>query len=472
MSISSVTNAALNALQRQSLAQRQTSAQDASSSNTGGSSSAYTLSLGQQKAGSELMGYDQLGKMVRSAETSLDSLTTAAPVATATFGDGRAVTRTYAIDVSQLAAPQVVSGVVTAGLAGGTLSVQSGSLDAAGNSFTPSGNPVQIPITDGSPAGVAKAINGANAGVTAEVVDGQLQVTGQSGAANAFSLSGIAALSYDPASASFAGLQADQSAQDAVYSVDGGAPRTSPTNNAAEIASGVHADFAATGATSVTVPLGLASVQGAAQSLAETFNFLQSGLQQVTASGGSLNGDPALSNNLTKALATVAGQSYPGLGSLADVGITVGADGSLNVDAAAVQKAYSDNPDTTRSLLISAAKSFHSLLAGSQGAEGAVSQQMHSFASMLTQMPSLVDILNQSSSGQSSSGSGTSDWFGQNGGTTPQNSANGSSPTQMPSLMSALNPSGSNSSTLSSWSDPTAALPGSAALRQLLDTQA
>ena len=78
----------------------------------------------------------------------------------------------------------------------GTLQIQGGSFGSGGGSFTPTGAPVTVNITDGSLQGVAAAINSSGAGVQATVIQGsgnsfQLEFTGTTpGAANAFTIAG------------------------------------------------------------------------------------------------------------------------------------------------------------------------------------------------------------------------------------------------------------------------------------------
>ena len=98
----------------------------------------------------------------------------------------------------------------------GTLQIQTGTLDVPGATFSPGGAAITVNVTDGSLQGVATAINAANAGVTASVVQDnvgnyQLQVTGNTkGATNGFTISGtdtggagqsLANLNYGPNSA-------------------------------------------------------------------------------------------------------------------------------------------------------------------------------------------------------------------------------------------------------------------------------
>ncbi len=414
MAVSGVsTSSTLQALMQQlqsgtSSSSDSTALQSAASGYSG--SSAYTLSVGQKQDESSVLGYGQLGKLVAQAEKSLAGVGSANPAVTASFGTGSALQQTYGIDVQQLAKAQVVTsdGYSDAAqvVGTGTLTVKSGTYDSADNTFSAT-NTATIAVTDGSLTGIAAAINGADLGLTAKVTtgsDGQssLQVSGPTGAADAFSLSGIAGLSYDPTTPSFTGLQATQTAQDAIYSVNGGAAQTSWTNTDVPVANGLTTTLAATGTTTMSVPFGQTAAVGAAQSLVSAFNSVVSGVGTLTASGGELSGDTGIASKLTKALDQVAGQSYSG-STLSSIGITVQSDGTLAVDQSTLQSAYAADPSGTRSVLDQATKAIQQALGTSQGAGDQIKAEMQSFAQQMMQMPSLADYLAQAQSGSGSS---------------------------------------------------------------------
>jgi flagellar hook-associated protein 2 len=494
MTISGISTAALQAIEQQSGQQQsgttnsaQTALQSAASGFSG--SSAYTLSLGQQQDASSLLGYGQLGKLVTQAEGTLGGMDRNNPAATATVGGGTPLQQTYSVDVQQLAQAQVLTsgGYSDASqvIGTGTLTVQAGTYDSSSNTFSPN-NSTTIDITDGSLTGIAAAINGANLGLSAQVTTGsdgqsQLQVTGPTGAADAFSLSGISGLAYDPTTPSFTGLEATQSAQDALYSVNGGAVQNSSTNQDVPVASGVTTTLTATGTTTVSVPFGQAAAVGAAQALVSAVNTLVGGLGQMTGSGGELAGDTGIASQLTKALEQVAGQSYSGAGqfsSLSDIGITVQSDGTLAIDQSTLQSAYATDPTGTRALLDQASKAVQQVLGGTQGAGEQIKSEMAAFAQKMVAVPSLAELLGQTQSSSASSQSSAANPFGSSSQTSTLASMLQSSPSlaaelaktsQGQSLLASLGLGTSGSaSTGSSSTGTTAAGSTASSLAQLL----
>ncbi len=392
----------------------QTGSSQSTAASAYASSPAYQLSLGQQQSATGLLGYSQLGRLVDQADSTLATMDQNNPAVTAQYGNGTTLTESHVVDVQQLAQAQTLtSGEYSSAdqsvLGTGTLTIQTGSFDAASNSFTASGNPITVQVSDGSLNGVAAAINGANAGLSATVVKTaggsyELQVSGQSGAANAFQISGISDLSYDPSSPSFTGMQATQAAQDAQYTVDNGAVQTSATNTNVPVASGVVTTLTATGSTTVSVPFGYTEAAGAAQSLINSVNTLVTGIAGLTGSGDTLAGATGTASTLTKTIDQALSQSFQDSGSLtslSDLGITVQSDGTLAIDQSKLQSAYASDPTGTRTVLDQAASAVTQALSGSGGASDQIQSQLKDYVNaLMAQMPSLTQIL--------AGGSGTS----------------------------------------------------------------
>ncbi len=185
----------------------------------------------------------------------------------------------YAVNVTQLAKVQQTETNLTGtsnatdyGTSGttqvyntGTLQIQVGNIDTTAGTFSASANPITVTVKDGSLAGIANAINAANAGVGASVVadsngNYQLKLTGgNTGAANGFEItgtdtgSGFASLAGLDLSATGGGPSGPgtnntnygnttapiQQAQDAQYTVNG-QQLASPTNLNVPVAPGVQ----------------------------------------------------------------------------------------------------------------------------------------------------------------------------------------------------------------------------------------
>lgn len=458
MSISSVSNssilAALQSLTANSASSTATSSSTASSSSSG-TSSAYTLSVGQQQASAELLSYSQLGKLINNADQNFTTIVESGTQAAITDGAGKTMTKQYSIDVQQLAASQTVETGASAadGLGTGTLSIQLGSFDAASNGFTAKGSSTNITITDGSLTGIAQSINAAGTGVTAAVVDnnGQstLQLTGPTGAANAFTVSGIQGLDYDPTDQAASSLTATSAAADAEYTVDGGSQQTSASNTDVGIGMGVVANFTATGAMSVSAPLNMGTVALNAQSLAGTFNKMLDGLSQI--------GD-STTKSLTKTLQAVVGESFGGK-TLSDIGITQGSDGTLSVNATTLQAAFTSDPTGTSKVIDQAAAAIKDALSGSSGGTDQVKAQMQALVTQLVKMPSLIDYLNSASNSSSGSGSLFGDSSSSSSSDISQllsslgGSTSSSSSSDLSQLLSALTSASSSSNSSQSSSD-------------------
>jgi flagellar hook-associated protein 2 len=272
-------------------------------------------------------------------------------------------------------------------------------------------------------------------------------LTGQTGAASAFELGGVAGLSYDPAApSSSGGLQATQSAADARYAVDGGPVRTSSSNSNVTVTSGLVATLTATGPMTVSVPFGYAQASGAAQTLVNSVNTLLSGLAGATATEDPSTGDANPASQLADIVDQVLSESTAGTGqfsSLADIGIAVQSDGTLAIDRGKLQNAYAADPAGTRELLDTAAGTIREVLSGTGGAGDAIKSQIQDLlTSIRAQMPSLADILQ--------SQTGTTDTMNDFFGTTGQSDSLLSALQGNPNLAAALSQSTAGQSLLSS----------------------
>ncbi|MGE5503189.1 MAG: hypothetical protein ACM31L_02090 [Actinomycetota bacterium] len=382
MTVSSIAAAMAMLQQRQTTATQAKGSQDTAGADQATQNPAYQLSLSQEAA-SALLAYGRMGSEVKSASDALADIGGQLAAGLGRDGDGHVLGATHDVDVQQLAQAQVLSTNPepdhdTTSLGTGTLVFQFGTEDPPGT-FTPSADPVGVPITDGSLDGIAKAVNDAGIGVAATVVkdgDGQyrLEFQGPSGAAGAFSMSGIDALAHDPTAAFSAGLNVDQAAQDAVYSVDGGAVQTSASNTVS-LAEGVSHTLTEVGSSTVTVPFGQDRALGAAETLVGTVDSLLSG-----------NDASPVGEEVVKKLK----ETFP---ALAGIGITVAEDGSMVVDRAKLESAYLGDPEGTGSLLAAAADGARQVL---NAGGSAIQSQLPSLIAQMTQGMSLLNYLDGS----------------------------------------------------------------------------
>jgi len=294
----------------------------------------------------------------------------------------------YAVEVQKLAASQALASAAfppaTQAFTTGHLVLQKGAW--SGNSFTAAaGSPpvtITIDATNNTLAGIRDAINAANAGVSAALVnDGTgtrlTLLSKDTGAANAFRITttdsngadttgnapvagggvpGLWQLAYDPSAAGgpVTNLTQTRAAQDAVVVVNG-LTITSAANQITGAIDGVTLNLKkdAVGViNTLTLARDTGSVRAAIDAFVKAYNDFNATARQLTSydpntkSAGPLNGDSTVRGArslLAAALSTALGPtSAGGLQTLSDIGISVQKDGSLQVDSAKFQAAASD----------------------------------------------------------------------------------------------------------------------------------
>lgn len=295
----------------------------------------------------------------------------------------------YAVDVTELAKVQQIetnlSGTNNSSNYGpsgttqvyntGTLTIQTGNVDTSTGTFTAtSTNPITVNVTNGSLAGVAAAINAANAGVGASVVQDsngnyQLKLTGgTTGAANGFQITGtdnpsgqtnasLSGLNYTAADTGSANetnygnsTAPIQQAQDAAYSVNG-QQYGAPSNLNVPVAPGININLLTTGSTVLSQPEAPTGITAAANSLVSTINGALQVVQQYAS--GPLSSDPSIlqefQNDVTLALNSTYGSGTTEL--LSQLGITVQPDGTYAVNTTQLATQYAQDPNGTQNLL-------------------------------------------------------------------------------------------------------------------------
>ena len=257
---------------------------------------------------------------------------------------------TYAIEVNSLAQRrQVVSG----GYAAATTTIGSGS--AITVSITVGGTTQAIEVDDPTPQAVVDAVNAAGGSVTARLVDDgsgsnafKVILSGGLGTDNNFTVSSSdGALSF--------GSQLTAAA-DASITIDG-LTITRPNNTLDDVLPGLTMTLNAptSSAESVTVSRDTSSVENAIVSFVDVLNASLDLMDTLGASGieegeeaGALNNDSTLRfvEGQIKAL-LLADSSTPGtsLSNLNDLGVTFNREGRMEVDAATLRSALSDNFD-------------------------------------------------------------------------------------------------------------------------------
>ncbi len=356
---------------------------------------------------STISAYGTLQSVLSQFQTSLQSLGNSAQyeTPTATVADSSVATATatssasvgtYSLSVSQLAQSQslIATGQAsaTSSIGAGTITFNFGTIgtDPATKqtTFTNSGSAqtVTIPSSDDSLTGIAAAINAANIGVTASVLnDGsntpyRLSLTSNnSGAANSMSISvagdnGLSnLLDQDPTGVLPQNMTQTTAAQNAQFTVNGLAV-TSSSNTDSSVIPGVTLNLLSVSPstpTTLSVSQDTSGAVNAVNSFVSAYNTVQSNIQNATKDGTSTTAaGPLVGNNTLLSLAEqmqnminapITGASGT-ISSLAQVGVTFNTDGSLSVNNSTLEAALSNNATGVSSLFASVGSPTDSLI--------------------------------------------------------------------------------------------------------------
>lgn len=294
--------------------------------------------------------------------------------------NGNAAESNYAIKVSQLAQPQKIAlaGVASPNTIIGTgkLTISFGTLDSSGTTFTlNTAKPVtSIDITSANHtlAGIRDAINAANAGISAAIVnDGQanrlvltskdsgtansIKITVADDDANGVDSSGLSRLAFDPTAASGSGknLSVLQAAKDAIVDIDG-VIVTKPSNIISDAVDGITLNLLkASPDTSINLSVSRdqSAIESSVTAFVKAFNEVNQTLRTLTKYDPSnQSGGPLVGDATTRAIATqikqvlTSGLTGTGsLNSLSQIGVTFQRDGTLALDSGKLKTAIHNN---------------------------------------------------------------------------------------------------------------------------------
>ncbi|VTU22522.1 Flagellar cap protein [Variovorax sp. PBL-H6] len=349
----------------------------------------------------KLSAYSQVQSALNSLKSAGDKLADTAFFKTvkASVGDadvlsattsGTSVAGSYAIDVTQLAQSQslvstgqasaktaIGKGTITINFGtidGGTLNPSTGQYTGANFDADSERKPAQITIGNANTLeGIRDAINKANAGVTASVVnDGSgtpyrlVLVSAQSGEASTMQISvaGDAALqnllAYDPAGTQT--MKQTTVGQDAKLNVNG-IDIVSASNTVQEGIQGTTLTLAKIGTSSLKLTSDPSAVSAAITTFVNAYNSLQSTASKLTAynadtkTGAVLMGDQTLRNVLTRVRQTLTGAQEAGpndMKVLSEIGVSFQKDGTLAIDSAKLADALGKNLEGVAGLFSSA----------------------------------------------------------------------------------------------------------------------
>jgi len=358
----------------------------------------------------EISAYGQLSSALSTFQQSLTKLTqptefqtlSATSSSTSTLTASAVVgaqTGAYTINTTQLAQAQSLATAGQASLnshlsSGNDTSTVTFTFGTQGGStsnptFTPnlsqSSGSITVNSSNDSLAGLRDAINGANLGVTASIVnDGsgtpyRLVLTSNATGANEsmqVSVQGDAGISslltYPPSTGTPTSSAMTQTAQaqNANLTVNGLA-LSSSTNAVATALPGISLNLLQTGQSTLTVANNSSSIQTDIDSFVSAYNTLQSTISTLTAynpggTNGPLIGDATtmqIQNQLQQVVASALSGTGSGYSSLAAVGISLNNDGTLSVNDSTLSQALQSNPTQFAALFSTAGSATNSNVA-------------------------------------------------------------------------------------------------------------
>jgi flagellar hook-associated protein 2 len=211
--------------------------------------------------------------------------------------------------------------------------------------------PITIDATNNSLDGLAAAINATGSGVAATITTDEngarLIVKGETGAANAFTLTADPALSAFTTSAMTTG----QVAQDAAFTLDG-VTYARPRNSVSDVIPGVTFTLKRTtpgGTVSISTKRPLEALRQTIGDFVSVFNTLKRNLAEARRATG---GDVTMRtlDQQMSALISLPVTRSASISSLSDIGVATNRDGSIRLDTATLEAALLTDPDAVEAL--------------------------------------------------------------------------------------------------------------------------
>ena len=310
-----------------------------------------------------------------------------------------ALSGSYSLNVTQLAQSQKLQSsntfaTTSTTLGSGTLTISFGTYIASPSSFTINPDKATKTITIGSTqntlSGVRDAINAANAGISANIInDGsgnRLVITStDSGAANALKITvadssdgsntdnaGLSQLAYDGTSPSTSQMTqpTGMGPKDAVFTIDGIAINK-PSNTITDAISGMTVNLLKIGTSTLTVTHDTTAVQSAVQTFVNAYNTLNNTITSlskydpISKKAAVLTGDSTLNSlksQLKNVFNTPLSTAGGGLTALSDIGITFQKNGTLTLDTNTLNTSLRDLTKDVSTLFAAVGKPGDSLI--------------------------------------------------------------------------------------------------------------
>jgi flagellar hook-associated protein 2 len=366
-----------------------------------------TLDTKEAKLQSQLTAYGSLKGALSSFQSAVAALANPAKFSavTASLADtsvatvsasSAAAAGSYAVEVQTLAQThKLKSGTFAAtstAVGSGTITIQFGTYSGGVFTLNPdkAAGTITIDSSKSSLAGVRDAINAANVGVSASIVnDGtgnRLVVASKdSGVANALKItvadddlantdnSGLSQLVYNAATGGTTNLTQTVAAQNAAVVIDG-ISISKASNTITDAIEGVTLNLLKAntpGTTTLSVARDSAGIQGAVQSFVKTYNDLNKTITDLSKydaankRASTLTGDATIRSlqsqlrGLFNASLSTAGG---GLNTLSEIGITFQKDGTLKLDASKLSTVLADSTKDLSTLFAAVGKPTDSLV--------------------------------------------------------------------------------------------------------------
>lgn len=345
-----------------------------------------------------------LGDAMTSIPATVTSSATAVAGATAQAGTTPGV---YGLTVQSLAqAHRIYSSTFseTSAIVGsGAIAIDRGSFD--GTTFTANGSMPTVTITipaNATLTGIRDAVNSANTGITASIINdgtGYRLVLGanDAGAANGMRIrvtdddanntdaAGLSQLAYDPEAPASSGknmIQARAGAN-ASFTIDG-LPMTRPSNSVSDAVTGITFSLAGTGTTNVAVARDTGAMRSALDTLVKAYNSAlgtmksQTSFNSASQSGGPLNGESSVRNimaQLRQSVVREVGTEGDTFRTLSALGVTLKSDGTLSVNDAKYSAAIAADPVAASRTMGQFASSLTSTLGTALGSDAPISMR-------------------------------------------------------------------------------------------------
>ncbi len=327
-----------------------------------------------------------------------------------------AVGGTYSVEVERLASTHKLTSAAGADAsAGGTMTIEIGST-ASGSFVAKSGtSPVAVTIAAGSTlANVASAINSADAGVTATVINGesgsQLVVTSKfSGETSQVKITtAMSGFAFDPDNPATVGnLTQKDPGQNAILKIDGITIANTTSNTVTDAITGVTLNLLKTNdnsPTQLTVSNDSSSLVTKATAFVKAYNDARTLMKDLTKydstgkASGVLNGDSSISSmmsQLRSALSTIPSGVSSDYQHLSDLGISSQSDGSLKLDSTVLQSVIDKNFSSVASTLAAYGAAFDTLTTSMNASDGLITSRTEGLTATSKLFTSRIEDMNR-----------------------------------------------------------------------------